>query len=154
MHLFLRFYHYIWPLLWGCGIFNYSCCQSNHECLKTYQKLIILYSICYVEIQPHIVSKFLVLIYIFFYIRLYSICYVEIQPHRVSKFHLLMYIGFFLFYVICIPIKSHQSNQTCSTTLRRFIRCQYSSYFFVYILWLTIVTVLNTESNNLAIAKI
>ena len=37
-----------------------------------------------------------------------------------------MYIGFFI------------SNQTRSTTLQRFIGCQYSSYLFFYIPWVTI----------------
>ena len=32
--------------------------------------------------------------------------------------------------VICISLKSHQSNQTRSTTLRNFIDCEYSSYLF------------------------
>jgi hypothetical protein len=41
----------------GCGNISYSCCQSNHEWLKTYWKLIILYSISYVEIQLHRVSN-------------------------------------------------------------------------------------------------
>ena len=54
----------------------------------------------------------------------YLICYVEIQLHRVSKFVVLMYICYLT--VICIPIQSHQSNQTCSTALRNFISCQYS----------------------------
>jgi hypothetical protein len=34
--------------------------------------------------------------------------------------------------VICIPLKSHQSNQTRSTTLRNFIDCEYSSYLFFF----------------------
>ena len=38
--------------------------------------------------------------------------------------------------VICIPIKSHQSNQTRSRTLRSFIGCGYSSFFSI--LWHTI----------------
>jgi hypothetical protein len=53
-----------------------------------------------------------------------SICYVEIQLHRVSQFQVLMHILLY-FTVICIPIKSHQSNQTYSTTLRSFIIIQY-----------------------------
>jgi hypothetical protein len=39
---------------------------------------------------------------------LYSICYGEIQLHRLSKFVVLMYI--FYLTVICIPIKSHQTT--------------------------------------------
>jgi hypothetical protein len=35
----------------------------------------------------------------------YSICYVDIQLHRVSKFQVLMYI--FYLTVICIPISNH-----------------------------------------------
>jgi hypothetical protein len=41
----------------------------------------------------------------------------------------LMYILFYLT-LICIPIKSHQSNKTCSTTLQSVIGCEYSSYLF------------------------
>jgi hypothetical protein len=89
---------YMAELFRGCGNISYSCYKSKHEWLKTYWKRIILYSICYVEKQLHRVSTFQVLIYI---------CYLT---------------------VICIPIKSHQSNQTRSTTLRSFINCEYSSY--------------------------
>jgi hypothetical protein len=59
---------------------------------------------------------------------IYSICYVEIHPHRVSQFQALTYILFY-FTVICIVIKSHQLNQIYSTTLRSFIGCEYSSYY-------------------------
>jgi hypothetical protein len=45
---------------------------------------------------------------------LYSICYVQIQLHRVSKFVVLMYICYLT--DICIPIQSHQSSQARSTT--------------------------------------
>ena len=86
----------------GCGNISYSCYQSNREWLKTYWKRIIMYSICYVEIQLHRESKFQVLIYI-------------------------LYLT-----VICIPLQSHQSNQTRSTTLRSFIDCEYSSYLFLF----------------------
>jgi len=48
-----------------------------------------------------------------------------------------MYILFYLT-VICIPIQSHQTNKTCSTTLQSVFGCEYSSYLFFYILWLTI----------------
>jgi hypothetical protein len=41
----------------------------------------------------------------------------------------LIYIFFYLT-VICIPIKSHQSNKTCSITLQSVICCEYSSYLF------------------------
>ena len=58
---------------------------------------------------------------------IYSICYVEIQPHRLSQFQALTYILFY-FTVICIVIKSHQLNQIYSTTSRSFIGCEYSSY--------------------------
>jgi hypothetical protein len=58
---------------------------------------------------------------------LYSICYVEIQPHRVSQIQALTYILFY-FTVICIVIKSHQLNQIYSTTLRNFIGCEYSVF--------------------------
>jgi hypothetical protein len=44
-----------------------------------------------------------------------------------------MYILFYLT-VICIPVKSHQSNKTCSTTLQSVIGCEYSSYLNVFIL--------------------
>jgi hypothetical protein len=57
---------------------------------------------------------------------IYSKCYVEIQPHRVSQIQALMYILFY-FTVICIVIKSHQLNQIYSTTLRSFIG-EYVSY--------------------------
>ena len=65
---------------------------------------------------------------------LYSICYVEKQLHRVSTFAALMYILFDSY--LHSNIKSHQSNQTRSTTLRNLIGCQYSYYFFdiLYIL--------------------
>jgi hypothetical protein len=89
---------YMTDLFCGCGNISYSCYQSNHEWLKTYWKRIIRFSICYVEIQLHRVSKFQVVIY-FFYLP-----------------------------VICIPIKPHQSNQTRSTTLRSFIVSEYFSY--------------------------
>jgi hypothetical protein len=36
----------------------------KHESLMIYYQMIILYSICYVEIQLHRVSKFVVLMYI------------------------------------------------------------------------------------------
>ena len=65
----------------------------------------------------------------------YSIGYVEIQLHRVSTFAALMYIFLFDSYLHS-NIKSHQSNQTRSTTLRNLIGCQYSYNFFdiLYIL--------------------
>jgi hypothetical protein len=48
----------------------------------------------------------------------------------------LMYILFYLT-VICIPVKSHQSNKTCSTTLQSVIGCEYSSYlFFLYSIYM------------------
>ena len=52
------------------------------------------------------------------------------QLHRVSKFQVVMYIFYLI--VICIPMQSHQSNQTRSTTLRSFIDCEYSSYLFLF----------------------
>jgi hypothetical protein len=43
---------YMAELFWGCGNnISYSCYQSNHEWLNTYSKRIILYSICYLDIQ-------------------------------------------------------------------------------------------------------
>ena len=89
---------YMTDLFWGCGNISYSCYHSNHEWLKTYWKRVILY----------------------------SICYVEIQLHRVSTIQVVMY--FFYLTVICIPIKPHQSNRTRSTTLWIFIGSEYSSY--------------------------
>jgi hypothetical protein len=71
----------------------------KHESLMTYYQMIISYSICYVEIKLHIVSKFVVLMYI---------CYLT---------------------VICIPIQSHQSNQARSTTWRTSNGCNYSSVY-------------------------
>jgi hypothetical protein len=59
----------------------------KHESLMTYYQMIILYSICYLEIQLHRVSKFVVLMYI---------CYLT---------------------DICIPIQSHQSCQARSNNL-------------------------------------
>jgi hypothetical protein len=56
---------YMRDLFWGCGNISYSCYQSNHEWLKTYRKRIIRFSICYVEIQLHRVSKFQVVMYFF-----------------------------------------------------------------------------------------
>ena len=56
---------YMTDLFWGCGNISYSCYHSNHEWLKTYWKRIILYSICYVEIQLHRLSKFQVVMYFF-----------------------------------------------------------------------------------------
>ena len=64
---------------------------------------------------------------------LFSICYGEKQLHRVSTFAALMYILFDSY--LHSNIKSHQSNQTRSTTLRNLIGCQYSYYFF-YILYI------------------
>jgi hypothetical protein len=58
----------------------------KHESLMTYYQMIILYSICYFEIQLHIVLKFVVLMYIYYLTD------------------------------ICIPIQSHQSCQARSTT--------------------------------------
>jgi hypothetical protein len=58
----------------------------KHESLMTYYQIIILYSICYVEIQLHRVSMFVVLMYI---------CYLTDS---------------------CIPIQSHQSKLARSTT--------------------------------------
>jgi hypothetical protein len=51
------------------------------------------------------------------------------QLHRVSKFQVVMHI--FYLTVICIPIQSHQSHLTPSTTLRSFIDCEYCSYLFL-----------------------
>ena len=56
---------YMTDLFWGCGNITYSCYQSNREWLKTYWKRILRFSICYVEIQLHRVSKFQVVMYIF-----------------------------------------------------------------------------------------
>ena len=89
---------YMTELFWGCDNIGYSCYQSNHEWLNIYWMRIIFY----------------------------SVCYIEIQLHRVSKFQVLMYI--FYLTVICISIKSQQSNQTRSTTLRSVNGCEYSSY--------------------------
>jgi hypothetical protein len=43
-----------------------------------------------------------------------------------------MYLCIVFIAVICITIKSHQSNQTHSTTWRTFIGCKYSSYFIPF----------------------
>jgi hypothetical protein len=43
-----------------------------------------------------------------------------------------MYLCIVFIAVICIPIKSHQSNQICSTTWPSFIGCKYSSYFIPF----------------------
>jgi len=43
--LCLRFYHYIYQLFGGCGIFSYSFYKSNQERSKTYYILNIRYSI-------------------------------------------------------------------------------------------------------------
>jgi hypothetical protein len=58
---------------------------------------------------------------------LYSICYVQIQLHRVSNFVVLMYICYLT--DICIPIQSHQSGQARSTTWRTSNGCNYSSVY-------------------------
>jgi hypothetical protein len=53
------------------------------------------------------------------FVLLYSLCnYIEYQSFK--------YVFFYLA-AICIPIKSHQSNQTRSTTLRTLKSCKYSS---------------------------
>ena len=52
------------------------------------------------------------------------------QLHRVSTFQVVMYI--FYLTVICIPMQSHQSHLTRSTTLRSFIDCEYSSDLFLF----------------------
>jgi len=57
----------------------------------------------------------------------YSICYVEMLLHRVSKFAVLMYICYLT--DICIPIQSHQSSQARSTTWRTSDGCNYSSVY-------------------------
>jgi hypothetical protein len=62
----------------------------------------------------------------------YFIQYVTLNYNHIEyqSFTCWYILGFFYFTVICIPIKSHRSNQTRSTTLQRFIGCQYSSYLF------------------------
>ena len=62
---------------------------------------------------------------------LYFIQYVTLK-YNLIEYQSFTYWCILVFYltVICIPIKSHRSNQTRSTTLQRFIGCQYSSYFF------------------------
>ena len=47
------------------------------------------------------------------------------------KYWLYLLISFYLA-AICITIKSHQSNQTRSTTWRTFMICKYSSYFIPF----------------------
>jgi hypothetical protein len=104
---------YMTDLFWGWGNISYSCYQSNHEWLKTYWKRIIRF----------------------------SICYVEIQLHRVSKFQVVMY--FFYLTFICNLIKPHQSNQTRSTTLRNFIGSEYSSYLlFIFLTYNTCIYII------------
>jgi hypothetical protein len=56
---------YMTDLFWGCGNITYSCYQSNREWLKSYWKRILRFSICYVEIQLHRVSKFQVVMHFF-----------------------------------------------------------------------------------------
>jgi hypothetical protein len=46
-----------WAALAGCGSLCFSLHRWNQECLKTYYIFILLYSIYYVEIKLHIVSK-------------------------------------------------------------------------------------------------
>jgi hypothetical protein len=66
----------------------------------------------------------------------FSICYVEIQ------LQVVMY--FFYLTAIYIPIKPHQSNQTCSTTLRSFIGSEYSSYLlFNFLTYSTCIYIIN-----------
>jgi hypothetical protein len=43
-----------------------------------------------------------------------------------------MYLCIVFIVIICITIKSHQSNPTRSTTWRTFITCKYSSYFIPF----------------------
>ena len=59
---------------------------------------------------------------------------VEIQLHTVSRSLSLVWLYLCIVFIadICITIKSHQSNQECSTTWRTFIHFKYSSYFISY----------------------
>ena len=69
---------------------------------------------------------------------LYFIQYVTLKYNYIEYQSFKYWCIFFYLTVICIPIKSHQSNQIYSTTLQSFIGCEYSSYFTFCILWLTI----------------
>jgi hypothetical protein len=67
------------------------------------------------------------------FVMLYSFCnYIEHQSFK--------YVFFYLA-AICNPIKSHQSNQTRSTTLRTLKSCKYSSYFIPFCTCISIVYV-------------
>jgi hypothetical protein len=65
------------------------------------------------------------------YINLFNILHWNTTtPHGIKDLNLFwMYLCIVFIAVICITIKSHQSNQTHSTTWRTFIGCKYSSYF-------------------------
>ena len=89
---------------------------------------------------------------------LYFIKYVTLKYNHIEYQSFTYWCKLFYFYftVICIPIKSHQSNQTRSTTLRRFISCQYSSYFlftfydlqYMYIYTLCCVRTIEAKYSN------
>jgi ABC-type multidrug transport system fused ATPase/permease subunit len=73
--------------------------------------------------------------------------------HRVSKFVVLMYI--FYLTVIWVTIKSHQSNQTRSTTWWTLINCEYSCYFipfynlqYMYMYYLSSLRAIFTKYSN------
>ena len=67
------------------------------------------------------------------YFILFNILRWNTTTHSIKDLNLFgMYLCIDFIAVICIPIKSHQSNQTCSTTWRTLIGCKYSSYFIPF----------------------
>jgi len=62
---------------------------------------------------------------------LYFIQYATLKYNYI-EYQSFKYWYIFFLTVICIPLKSHQSNQTRSTTLRSLIDCEYSSYLFFF----------------------
>jgi hypothetical protein len=67
------------------------------------------------------------------YFILFNILRWNTTTHSIKDLNLFgMYLCIDFIAVICIPIKSHQSNQTRSTTWRTLIGCKYSSYFIPF----------------------
>jgi hypothetical protein len=66
------------------------------------------------------------------YFILFNILHWNTTTHSIKDLNLFgMYLCIDFIAVICITIKSHQSNQTCSTTWRTFICCKYSLILFL-----------------------
>jgi len=67
------------------------------------------------------------------YFILFNIWRWNTTTHSLKDLNLFWLYLFIVFIAnICIAIKSHQSNQTRSTTCRTFLTCKYSSYFIPF----------------------